>query len=158
MSGRIHWGGPIVGSDTCGYSFIQGRYTIWLHTQKFEIGFRIVLYSHKVTDVKLSIAPDKVGSIYDAERCSTVEQAMQVCEDALSEILQGAPVIIGELIAEQDALIHEISDNLAIDVDDPERTDSCKQEAMCELQNLISKQDIWRKELNKLEKATRRDG
>lgn len=156
MSGRISWN--IIGPDMCDYSYILGRYVIWLHTQKFEIGFRIVLYSHEVTDVKLSIAPDKVSSIYDIERCSTVEQAMQVCEDALSEILQAAQVIIRDLIAEQDDLIHKLSDNLAIYVDDSECTDSCKQEAMCELQNLISKQDIWRKELNKLEKATRRDG
>lgn len=155
MSSRINWN--IIGPDLYDYSYILGRYVIWLHTQKFEIGFRIVLYSHEVTDVKLSIAPDKVSSIYDTESCSTVEQAMQVCEDALSEILQAAQVIIRDLIAEQDDLIHELSDNLAIYVDDSECTDSCKHEAMCELQNLISKQDIWRKELNKLEKATRRD-
>ena len=156
MSSRINWN--IIGPDLYDYSYILGRYVIWLHTQKFVIGFRIVLYSHEVKDVKVSFAPDKVSSIYNAERCSTVEQAMQVCEDALSEILQGAQVIMRELIAEQDDLIHEISDNLAIDVDDPECTDPCKQEAICEIQNLIAKRDIWRKELNELEKATRRNG
>lgn len=155
MSSRIDWN--IIGPDLYDYSYILGRYVIWLHTQKFVIGFRIVLYSHEVKDVKVSFAPDKVSSIYNAERCSTVEQAMQVCEDALSEIIQAAQVIIGELIAAQDQLIHEISDNLATD-DDPECTDPCKQEAICEIQNLVAKRDIWRKELNELEKAARRDG
>ena len=72
MSGRIHWG-PITGSDTCGCSFIQGRYAIWLRMLKCVAEFRIVLYSDEVIDIKVSAAFDEGISIYDDERCNSVE-------------------------------------------------------------------------------------
>lgn len=143
MSGRINW--SIIGPDLYDYSYILGKYAIWMHKQKFLIGFRIVLYSHEVKDIKVSVTPGEAISIYDSTKCNTVEQAMQVCEDELSEILQGSQIVMNELIAAQNDLIHEVSDNLDVDVDDSE------------IQHLISKRDIWVKELNELKKNIRKD-
>ena len=172
MSSRINWG-PITGSDTCGYSFIQGRYAIWLRMLKCVAEFRIVLYSDEVIDIKVSAAFDEGISIYDDERCNSVEQAMQICEDALSEILRGydnrpvvndghynamsIQVMMKNLIAAQDALIDKMSNNLAIDVDDPECTDPYKQEAIYKIRDLVSQRDTWRGALNALENAIRKD-
>lgn len=172
MPGRINWG-PITGSDTCGYSFIQGRYAIWLHMLKCVAEFRIMLYSDEVIDIKVSAAFDEGISIYDNERCNSVEQAMQMCEDTLSEILQdhdsksvandgyynalSIQVIMKNLIAAQDALIDKMSNNLAIDVDNPECTDPYKQEAIYKIRDLVSQRDTWRGALNALEKAIRKD-
>ena len=96
-----------------------------------------------------------------------------MCEDALSEILRGydnrpvvndrhynamsIQVIMKNLIAAQDALIDKMSNNLAIDVDDPECTDPYKQEAIYEIRDLVSQRDTWRGALNALEKAIRKD-
>ena len=170
MSGRIHWG-PIVGSDTCGYSFIPGRYAIWLHMLKCVAEFRIVLYSDEVIDIKVSATFEEGISIYD-ERCNSVEQAMQICEDALSEILRdhdsrsvandgyynamSIQVIMKNLIAAQDALIDKMSNNLVIEVDDPECTDPYKKGAIYEIRDLVSQRDTWRGALNALEKAIRK--
>lgn len=173
MPSRISWN-AVEGPDAGGYSYIRGEYVIWLHMLKCVVNFSIVLYPGEITDIKISATSGESISIYDARRCGTVGQAIQVCEDALSEILQGhdsrpvvndkyynatsIQVMMKNLIAAQDALIDKMSNNLAIDVDDPECTDLCKQEAICEIQNLVAKRDIWRKELNELEKAIRRNG
>ena len=142
MSGRINW--SIIGPDTNGYTYTLGKYAIWMHMQKFMIGFRIVSYSHEVTDIEVSVTPGEAISIYDSTKCNTVEQAMQVCEDELSELFRDAQSIGRDLIAALDDLIHEVSNNPDIDDDS-------------EIQQLVSKRAIWVKELNELEKNIRKD-
>lgn len=174
MSGRISWD-TMTKPNRCGYSYIRGIYVIWLHMLKCVAEFSIVLYSGEITDVRLSTASKycEAISIYDAKRCNTVEQAMQVCEDTLGEILQGhdnrpvvndeycnamsIQVIMENLIDAQDALIDKMSNNLAINVDDSECTDPYKQEAIYEIRDLVSQRDTWRRALNKLEETFRKD-
>jgi len=144
MPSRISW--SIIGPDTNGYTYILGKYAIYLHMMRFMIGFRIVSYSHKVTDIEVSVTPGEAISIYDSTKCNTVEQAMQMCEDELSELFRDAQSIMRDLIAALDDLIHEKSNNLGVDVDDSE------------IQQLVSKRAIWVKELNELEKNIRKDG
>ena len=142
MSGRINW--SIIGPDTNSYTYTLGKYAIWMHMQKFMIGFRIVSYSHEVTDIEVSVTPGEAISIYDSTKCNTVEQAMQMCEDELSELFRDAQSIGRDLIAALDDLIHEVSNNPDIDDDS-------------EIQQLVSKRAIWVKELNELEKNIRKD-
>ena len=144
MSGKINW--SIIGPDTKGYTYILGKYAMYLHMMRFMIGFRIVSYSHKVTDIEVSVTPGEAISIYDSTKCNTVEQAMKVCEDELSELFRGSQIIMHELIAALDDLIHEKSDSPGVDVDDSE------------IQQLVSKRAIWVKELNELEKNIRKAG
>ena len=101
-------------------------------------------YSHEVTDIEVSVTPGEAISIYDSTKCNTVEQAMQMCEDELSELFRDAQSIGRDLIAALDDLIHEVSNNPDIDDDS-------------EIQQLVSKRAIWVKELNELEKNIRKD-
>lgn len=172
MSGRINWN-AVDGPDAGGYSYIRGNYVIWLHMLKCIVNFSIVLHSDEIIDIKVSATFGESVSIYDTKRCNTVGQAIQVCEDTLSEILQGhdnksvvndkyynamsIQVIMENLIDAQDALIDKMSNNLAIDVDDSECTDSYKQEAIYEIRDLVSQRDTWRRALNKLKETFRKD-